>query len=505
MGLVIAYKITRQIKYGTVTIHDAFMTQLRQLLLKRLSGSSFKSLLLWLLLPSTLCVMAVSVWSSLANIDQHVNKAFDRSLTGALYAISKNMHYDSGGIGMEQPFYMFELLELTTNSKVYFRVITSDGLTEIGYVDLPLPQEPLAFDIPFFEDGVYLGETVRVASMLVAIPLSLEHRSVSSLLIQVAETQEDRDAVIRQFMWETLLSNALIILLLVGFIYLTVILTSSLLRTASKNIEERRLDDLRPLDEKLLLREMRPLTRAINSHIERYAKKAEQQRVFLDDASHQLRTPLSVIHTQLEYAESLSDSPELREVLVAAKSRLQNTIDLTNQFLSLARVQSSVDVYGNTDDCELIELNTLAEQVVSENVTAALKKKMDYGFEPEEHPIHIKGIAWLIREALSNLIVNGIRYCPKGSEITLTVIDNGSEVILQLKDNGPGMSAHDLAGAGKRFRRGQEGKKQDGFGLGLSIVQSVMEAHQGRFEIFNNKGAPGLCTRLIFRKQLIGD
>lgn len=481
------------------------MTDFRQLLLKRLSGSSLKSLLLWLLIPSTLCVMAVSVLTSLANIDEHVNKAFDRSLAGALYAISKNMYYDSGGIGMEQPFYLFELLELTTNSRVYFRVLTGDGLTEIGYVDLPLPTESLKIDTPFFEDRIYLGEAVRVASMRVQMPVLQEHANNSSLLIQVAETQADRDAVIRQYMWETILSNLLIILILIGLIYLTVILTSSLLRTASKNIEERRLDDLRPLDEGLLLREMRPLTRAINGHIERYAKKAEQQRVFLDDASHQLRTPLSVIYTQLEYAESLSDSPELHEALTAAKNRLQNTINLTNQFLSLAKVQSSADVYANADEFDVIELNALAEQVVSENATEALKKKMDYGLEVVNQSVYIKGIAWLIREALSNLIINAIRYCPKRSEITLSVIETEAEVILQLKDNGPGMSELDLAGAGKRFRRGQEGKKQAGFGLGLSIVQSVMEVHHGRFEIFNNQAGPGLCTRLIFNKKLIND
>ena len=479
------------------------MNNLRQLLLRHLSTSSFKSLLLWLLLPSSLCVIVFTVWSSIANIDEHVNKAFDRSLAGALYAISKNMQYDSGGISMEQPFYLMELLELTTSSKVYFRAITSDGLTEIGYVDLPLPQAlaKLEFDVPFFEYGVYLGESVRVASMLVEMPLALENRSVSSLLIQVAETKEDRDLVIQQFMWETILSNLVILVLLIGFIYLAAVLTSSLLKMASKNIENRSLDDLRPLDEKRLPREMRPLTTAINSHIERYAKKAEQQKVFLDDASHQLRTPLSIIHTQLEYAESLADSPELLEVLGAAKGRLQKTVDLTNQFLSLAKVQGSTGLHGNAQEFELIELNALVEQVVSENATAALKKKMDYGFEQAQHPVNIKGIAWLIREALNNLIVNAIRYCPKGSVITVAVIEEEAGVVLQLRDDGPGMSEADLAGAGKRFRRGQEGKKQDGFGLGLSIVQSVMDTHQGQFEVFNNEDGVGLCTRLIFRKK----
>ena len=477
------------------------MNNLRQSLLKYLSESSFKSLLLWLLLPSSLCVMIFTVWSSIANINEHVNKAFDRSLAGALYAISKNMHYESGGISMEQPFYLLELLELTTSSKVYFRAITSDGLTEIGFVDLPLPQEELEFDIPSFDYGEYLGEPVRVASMLVKMPYSIENRSVSSLLIQVAETQDDRNRVIQQFMWETILSNVVMLLLLIGFIYLAVVLTSSLIRTASKNIEDRRLDDLRPLDEKLLPREMRPLTKAINSHIERYAKKAEQQKTFLDDASHQLRTPLSVIHTQLEYAESLTDSKELLEVLGAAKNRLQKTVNLTNQFLSLARVQGSSGLYGNAKEYEVIELNSLVGQVVSEHAMSALKKKMDYGFEPAQQPVNIKGIAWLIREALSNLIINAIRYCSKGSEITVTIIDSKTEVILQLRDNGPGMSEADLVGAGKRFRRGQEGKKQDGFGLGLSIVQSVMDTHQGQLEIFNNKDGFGLCTRLTFRKN----
>jgi two-component system sensor histidine kinase TctE len=360
-----------------------------------------------------------TVWSSIANIDEHVNKAFDRSLAGALYAISKNMHYEDGGISMEQPFYLLEFIELTTNSKVYFRVITSDGLTEIGYVDLPLPSESLEYGTPFFEYAEYLGESVRVATMLVEMPISLENSSVSSLYIQVAETQEDRNQVIQQYMWETILSNLLMLLLLFGFIYLAVVLTSSLIRTTSKNIEDRRLDDLRPLDEKLLPREMRPLTRAINSHIERYAKKAEQQRTFLDDASHQLRTPLSVIHTQLEYAENLSDSPELTEVLGAAKNRLQKTVELTNQFLSLARVQGSSGLYGNAEEYELIELNALVEQTVSENAIAALKKKMDYGFEPAQQPVYINAIAWLIREALNNLITNAIRYCDKGAVITV--------------------------------------------------------------------------------------
>ena len=166
------------------------MNNLRQLLLKHLSDSSFKSLLLWLLLPSSLCVMIFTVWSSIANIDEYVNKAFDRSLAGALYAISKNMHYESGGISMEQPFYLLELLQLTTSSKVYFRVITTDGLTEIGYVDIPLPKATLEYDIPVFEYGEYLGESVRVATMLVEIPVSAEYRAGSSLLIQLAETQE---------------------------------------------------------------------------------------------------------------------------------------------------------------------------------------------------------------------------------------------------------------------------------------------------------------------------
>lgn len=475
------------------------MSDFRQSLLKYLRGNSFKSLLLWLLLPSALCVMIFTAWSSIKNIDEHVNKAFDRSLAGALYAISKNMHFESGGIGMEQPFYMLELLELTTGSKVYFRVVSSDGLTEIGYIDLPLTKEPPSFDIPSFEDGMYLDEPVRIASMLVNMPSEMD-RPDASLTIEIAETLEGRNRVIRQFTWETILSNVIILLLLIGFIYLAVVLTSSLLRTASKNIESRRLDDLRPIDEKLLPREIRPLTNAINSHIERYIKKVEQQRVFLDDASHQLRTPLSVIHTQLEYAESLANSPELKDTLSAAKSRLQKTVNLTNQFLSLARVQSSADVHSNEQMHEIIELNSLVEQVVAENVSMALKKKMDYGFEAASQTIEIKGTAWLIFEALNNLIVNALRYCPNGSEITVTVIDCKDEAVIQLQDNGPGMSEKDIAGAGTRFRRGNEGKKQDGFGLGLSIVQSVMDTHRGRFEIFNNKERSGLCARLIFKK-----
>ncbi|NLY64775.1 MAG: sensor histidine kinase, partial [Alcaligenaceae bacterium] len=98
---------------------------------------SLKSTLLWLLIPALIITMLLSLWISNHELKDKVNTAFDRSLAGAVRSIEINLQTESGGLAMEQPFYMLELFELTTRSTAYFRVATEDGLSEIGYTDLP--------------------------------------------------------------------------------------------------------------------------------------------------------------------------------------------------------------------------------------------------------------------------------------------------------------------------------------------------------------------------------
>src|SRR5690606_31689377 len=107
----------------------------------RMALNSIRSTLLWILIPAIVLTSVLSLWISSVELTDRVNAAFDRALAGALQSIALNVNTESGGLAMEQPFYMIEFMELATDSRVYFRVSTEDGLSEIGYSELPLPEE----------------------------------------------------------------------------------------------------------------------------------------------------------------------------------------------------------------------------------------------------------------------------------------------------------------------------------------------------------------------------
>lgn len=442
--------------------------------------------------------MLLSLWISNHELKDKVNTAFDRSLAGAVRSIEINLQTESGGLAMEQPFYMLELFELTTRSTAYFRVATEDGLSEIGYTDLPLPATPLQTNKLVFYTHEYLDQSVRIAALAVQPKKALLYNPKSRIIIQVAESVISRDDFINQVTWQSIRKDTVVLLIFILLLTAGIIFALKPLKELSRKIRNRSFDNLQPIDETELLKEIRPLVQAINLHMERYINKNISQQQFLDDASHQLRTPLSVLNMQVDYAKSIAKTEEMKEVLNALQQRLDYTIQLTNQLLSLAKVRDAADMLSLTVADSKIELCGIVNDVVNSLLPTTRKKRMDYGQELPNHPVFINGIEWLIKEALSNILSNAIKYCPPRSRITVSVIEENNQVILQVEDNGPGMSQEDIARAGKRFRRGEAGKTQNGTGLGLAIVQSVAEINKAKLEIISKTHETGLLVRLVF-------
>lgn len=451
-----------------------------------LKQRSLKSTLLWLLLPIIVLIMLTSLVLSLQTIRTQVNQAFDRTLAGALRSIEVNIHTDHGGLSMEQPFYLFEFLELATQSPVYFRVFSEDGLSEIGF-GIPAPDnlDDLTPN-PHFYNSHYLDEEIRVAAIAIHPKQALSYAPDTRLIILVAEGINARESLLTQMIWQTLTRDLLTLFIFAAIISGGIILTLRPLQRLSEKIANRDENDLRPIVEQELPAEITPLVNAINGHMDRYAKKSKLQRQFLDDASHQLRTPLAVLNTQLGYARNLAnENSEMEEVLTAIQHRLNKTIDITNQLLTLAKVQDAVDNLQQHLQFERVDLSELTRQTVNELLPIARQKKMDYGLDMPDHTIWIKGVSWLIKEALSNLITNAIKYSPPHAQITVSIRENDTHIALSVEDNGPGMSEEDIALAGKRFRRGEAGREQQGSGLGLAIVQTIAEINHAELHLLS--------------------
>ncbi len=453
---------------------------------------SIRRLLLILLVPGMLVVGAAELWLSWRTVNDAADAAYDRSLLGAVKSIDSSISTASGGLGVELPYRMLEFFELTAQGQVFYRVATEDGLVEIGSPDLPPPPAPLQTGRPQFHEGEYFGQAVRVGSYARELSEPLAGKTgPQRIVIQVAETLDARNDFRRGLLFRTVARDLLLMLLATGLLVLSITWAMRPLVRFRQEVEGRPPEDLTPMSTDRVPAEVLPLVHAINHHIERNREQGEARRRFVDDASHQLRTPLATLATQVAYAQRESDPLGQREALSSIRLQLEQTIQQTNQLLSMARADGAPLVF------QVVDVVRLAESATRQCWALAREQSVDLGFDGPDDAMLLRGDPDLIGEALSNLLVNAIRHGGAGCRVTLSVrahpasSDGPAQVRLRVVDDGPGLSPEDLARAGERFFRAQ-GTSVPGSGLGLAFVRTVAHRHGGRMAVSPGPGGRGL-------------
>ncbi len=452
---------------------------------------SLRRTLLSVLLPGMLVVVGAELWLTWRTAVDASNAAYDRSLFGAIKSIDANISTASGGLGVELPYRMLEFFQLTANGSVYYRVATEDGLVEIGDGAMPPPPHPLRPGRPQFVDTVYFGTPVRLGSYtrLLDAPLAGQARR-QHIVIQVAETLVSREQFTRALVLQAF-GRDLALVLVAGVLLLAAVgWALRPLERLRTEVQARSPQDLRPITTATVPADVRPLVEAINGHVERTRDLIETRRRFVDDASHQLRTPLATLATQVGFALRTSDPASLRNALGAVKDQLDEAIRQTNQMLVLARA----DAAGL--DTAPLDLAALAEEAARQWWKEARERGIDLGLDVPEHALVVTAHAGLLREALANLLHNAIRYAPRGAQVTVHVDSAGGTARLGVVDDGPGIPADELARAGERFFRARNAAAP-GSGLGLAIVRSIAERHGGRLELAAGPASHGLAAWIV--------
>jgi two-component system sensor histidine kinase TctE len=287
--------------------------------------------------------------------------------------------------------------------------------------------------------------------------------------------------------------DAMLVMLVAALLAIGIVLALKPLQMLRNDILNRAQDDMTPIEPDNVPFEIRPLVTAINHHINRNGQLIHDQKQFIEDASHQLRTPLSVLRTQVDYALREPDALKVREALSAMQRSVDRSSRMVNQLLALARVNSSavlIDAMGP------IDINILAEDVARSYLPEARRRHHDFGFVPGNDPVFVEGLEPLLREAINNLLENAIRYVGENGHITLSIDAGGSVARLTVSDNGPGMPDEEKARIGERFRRGPSTKEQ-GAGLGLAIAKEIVELHKGQLTLRSGESGIGLVVCMI--------
>lgn len=436
--------------------------------------------MLGVLLPAALLVLAVGLWTTRSDAIRAADAAFDRSLLGAIKGLDLNVSTASGGLAVEQPYRLFEFFELTASGMVHYRVATDDGLVEIGSPDLPLPGRPLLDGEPQFYDAVYLDQTVRVG--VLRRPLDPPVGGARGVLIQVAEATDARERFTRTFVRQAMLRDAA----LLGTLVLAVVLASTWALRPVKSLAEatarRAPDDLSALPANGLPRDLMPLVDTINEQIARTSSLLDQRRRFLDDASHQLRTPLTTLRAQLDYSRRESDPVRARSAIDAMSDELDHATRATNQLLALARTDSG------TLQPEDFDLRDLVREVALALLPQARAAGIDFGVDTGDAPLAVRGDRLQLREALANLVHNALIH--GAGPVTIEADgDCAAGWRLGVVDTGPGLAPDVQAIAGERFAKGRGSR---GSGLGLAMARAVAQRHGGRLVLGAGDGGRGL-------------
>jgi signal transduction histidine kinase len=221
--------------------------------------------------------------------------------------------------------------------------------------------------------------------------------------------------------------------------------------------------------------EIRPLVEAVNQAFDRLDQGFRIQREFTADAAHELRTPLAILRTRLD---SLTDTALRRE--------LQRDIDGMSRIVSQLLEAAELDAITTTP-ADRVDLRAICSEVVEMIAPLALKNERSLALTGSDFPVWVRGNSEMLRRAIRNLVENALNVTAPDTTVEIQVSNDGSVSVL---DQGPGISNEERDFIFQRFWR-RDRRRDGSAGLGLSIVQRVVEAHGGTISVSNRdpKGA----------------
>ena len=442
-----------------------------------------RTLLLGILLPLSGFVVINTVVlyrQALAAADT----AYDRTLLATAKSLSEQLSVVGEGaqarVSSTLAYSALEAFEADNRSRIFYRVRGFQGEMVSGFDDLPpprarLPEQKIYAALVHFYDDSYRGRPVRMAVLLQPVASS---QAQGMTTIQVAETLELRQTLARQILIDTLWRQAALVVMIVLVVVVVVQRATRPVRAMSQALARRSENDLSPLPTDAAPREVLPLLEATNQHMQRLSHLLAHQKRFVRDTSHQLRTPLAVLKTQVQSARR-GDVPPL-QALEEIGHTVERATELANQMLALAKVEQ----LRQERDAPVVDWGEVVRAVALDLAPLIADRSLDFSLEVCRAPV--RSHEWALRELGRNLLHNAIKHSPPGARLAVTMACDERTAALSISDCGPGISGHLRERLFQPFATDHGACPSGaGSGLGLAICQGIVQSLDGGIALDN--------------------
>ncbi|CAO3454161.1 extracellular solute-binding protein [Azospirillum largimobile] len=429
--------------------------------------------------------------------------AFDRLLAASALSIADTVRVQDGAFLVDLPYSSLSILaqggeeQGGGRDRLFYRIVAPDGSPVTGYDDLPVTAKPSASVRPQFADATYRDARVRVATLdrFVAQP-----GLAGWVTIAVAQTREERQALARDILANAFLPIVFAMLAVAGLVWFGIRQALAPLGSLERALRDRHARDLSPIAMPPP-QEVSQLVHAINQLMERLKSNLDTMQTFLADAAHQIRTPLASLRLQAELAADEDDPAAMRRIAQRVHRNAVEASQLTSQLLNHAMVMHRSEALNPED----VDIGALLEQVIQRARPVAGETPIRLEVDPAAEPGLVPGDAISLREALTNLVDNAVKYAGAAGAIDVSLArrpgDRGLRI--EVADRGPGIPDAEKTKVLTRFGRGSSAAGVAGSGLGLAIVHSVVEAHGAALSLLDRPGG-GLVARIDFPSALAG-
>ena len=456
---------------------------------------SIRSYLLFRLIIVSIFLVGGTAWLGYKDVRQETRGLFDAQLVRSArlaLSFSQAQNVDSGFSkiqeyldknGLSVMYFDFEDKNDEQQAedghiyetKLAFQIWDNEGNLVVKSYNAPL--EPLTTQNNGFNNIVIDEFNWRTFSLLSS---NQQYRCI------IAERIDVRNDLIVK------ISNDLFYMFIILVPALSIILYISIdkglkpLQRLAAQIDRRSGDNLDLITNDYKYSEIVTIKSALNQLLHRLNETLSREKRITSDAAHELRTPLAAIRLHAELAKSAKNREQQNESLDQVLHGVDRTTHLVEQLLTLARLEPEL----LANDFAEINITALIIEECALLSPLAINKDIDISFNETQNE-YIDGHESSLRLLIRNLLTNAISYTPPGGNVRISLSKQKQQTVLIFEDSGPGISEKDRERVMERFYRA-ENHQTPGCGIGLSIVDRVVQIHQGSLQLCQADNGHGL-------------